>query len=86
MIFRNINFLVIFVFCNFAIAQNLDKNFPKEICPQLMELIKAPGFISKVALENGLTSMRFYSVEIQLQKEMLIRYGERHGICEPKNK
>jgi hypothetical protein len=83
---RNILIASIFINCNLVLAQTSNKNAPKEVCPQLLELIKDPAFISKVSSENGMTSMRFYSVEIPLQKEMLIRYGERHGICESKNK
>jgi hypothetical protein len=83
--FRYVLFAISFLTCNLAISQNTNKNQQKNICPQLLELIKDPSFISKIASENGLTSTRFYSIETPLQKEMIIRYGERHGICDLKN-
>ncbi len=40
------------------------------------------GFIEKVARENGLSSMRFYSQETPLQISMIAEYAKKNGLCQ----
>jgi hypothetical protein len=50
-------------------------------CPELYRRIGNPDFIARVANSHGLSSARFFGQETPLQAEMILRQGEREGLC-----
>ncbi len=74
-------FVCCLIFVSGVGAQSDEKDREGDLCRNLVNLAQDPSFISKVAADNGLNSMRFYSVGTYRQKEMLIKYGREKGIC-----
>lgn len=51
-------------------------------CPLEKRYLNDRGFIEKIARENGLISMRFYSQETTLQISMIAGYAKKNRLCQ----
>lgn len=58
-------------------AKNIQQN-----CPVLTKLMADTAFIGAVASTNGLSSMRFLSLEFPTQREMAYTYAQKHNLCD----
>jgi hypothetical protein len=50
-------------------------------CPILYQRVDDPAFIRDVASSNGLSSVRFSSIETPTQAQMILAYGKAKGLC-----